>query len=267
MRKLIAVCLLVVPTSLFAWGNAGHQIVARVAFDQLTPAARKEVKNLLGTQSLASIASLPDQWRTKKTAPKNSAKWHFVDIDKAVDHYEAAVDCVDSDCVVDRITMFENVLADKTQTKAKRKEALIYLTHFVGDVSQPMHCVTGKLANGKTDRGGNDVKVSVEGTPGDNLHHVWDGTLIQSQELSIDDYVVAIEGDDILGTFDKDDLAAGTPADWANEGHKFAQAAYVTTGTDLDENYMLAQENVVDEQLLRGGFRLAKILNAVLGGS
>jgi hypothetical protein len=60
--------------------------------------------------------------------------------------------------VIDAIEQQAKVLADKTQPREKRQEALKFVVHFVGDLHQPLHAVD---RNG--DKGGNTRLVSYPG--------------------------------------------------------------------------------------------------------
>jgi len=55
--------------------------------------------------------------------------------------------------------------------------------------------------------------------------------------------------------------ASGNPEDWANELHKYAQAAWPDNGNDVEEDYYDAQIKVVDVRLALAGLRLAVLLN------
>jgi S1/P1 Nuclease len=61
--------------------------------------------------------------------------------------------------------------------------------------------------------------------------------------------------------------AKGTPTDWANESHGVAvNSVYKDVAVDgpppkLDQKYVDAAGPVIDQQLQRGGLRLATILN------
>src|SRR5437660_1717595 len=144
MRRLFAV-LLLVPGPLFAWGNQGHRVTAAFAEQQLSAAARKAALAILGAQHLADVATDPDHWKSNPGEFRN-AEWHFVDTPLGKS-YDAARDCSFSDCVTDRIEQFAGIVKNE-KNAPRRKEALIYLVHFVGDIHQPLHCETGFLPGG-----------------------------------------------------------------------------------------------------------------------
>ena len=45
------------PTILLAWGPEGHEVVAQIAHDRLSVNAKREVRKLLGSKSLADVAT------------------------------------------------------------------------------------------------------------------------------------------------------------------------------------------------------------------
>ena len=64
-------------------------------------------------------------------------------------------------------------------------------------------------------------------------------------------------------------LSAGTPVDWVNDSHRQAVAvAYGALPEDPNEDlageYARSARSVVQMQLLKGGLRLAALLNAAL---
>jgi S1/P1 Nuclease len=264
MRRCFAVLLLLlVPSSLYAWGNTGHRVVARIAQDNLTDEAAAEVDRLLHHKSLASIASVPDQIRNKRP---ETAGWHFVDIPIDRD-FDAAQDCKDHDCVIDQINAAKATLADRSKSDADRKDALIFLTHLVGDAHQPLHCST-RVTHGKSDKGGNLLSVHFAGDTS-NFHKVFDSGLIEQEELNESDLVDFLTGD-VLGDRDPASLTSGTPEEWADDAHNLGKAAYqlaLDKHKNLDDEFVDTELKVVDDQLLKAGLRLARLINEALGAS
>lgn len=144
----------VLPASALAWGPAGHRIIAQIAQDNLSPAARSQVSRILKGASMSSVATWADIVRN--TGRPETAGWHFVDIPLKADSYDAERDCPKDDCIVAKIDDFRAALANSSST-TQRAEALKFLIHFVGDIFDPMHCVDNH------DRGGNSVRVTFFG--------------------------------------------------------------------------------------------------------
>lgn len=268
MRARLAALVLLIPSSLFAWGDLGHRITAGVAERQLgknSPELKAALKMLKATH-LADVAVEADVLRNQ-LGTSHTAEWHFVDIPLSASSFDPARDCARSDCVIERIDEFRKILADPKEKPLRRQEALLYLIHFVGDLHQPLHCEGDA-------RGGNDVKVTFDGgghVPGndkknaksDNLHFVWDVSLLAWQEFGEQSYVQHLFAETLNGR-DPATLDGGTALDWATESHQIAQSVQVPNGTDLDTAYMNTNADVADERLLRGGLRLARVIKEAL---
>ena len=255
---------LLIPSTLVGWGPEGHEIVAALAQTHLSNDAKEGIRSLIGDASLASIANWADEVRPERDETYN---WHFVDIPKDTPGFSDQRDCFvptsrhkgaatdHHNCVVDRIEIFEHVLADRIAPREARIEALKFLVHFVGDVHQPFHAI-GEAA------GGNRIEVvefgSAEcGRYPCNLHGAWDSGLIQHRGMDVNEYVAHLEkliAEEHL-------TASGTPEDWANESHRYAQSVWLNDGAQIDENYYRKQIKVVDERLALAGLRLAGTLN------
>lgn len=164
------------------------------------------------------------------------------------------------------IEQFRAILANPKERDTRRAEALLYLIHFVGDIHQPLHCDGDRL-------GGNLLHVTVDGghVPGntkedpknDNLHFVWDTSLIEWEALSVPAFVDHLF-DETLDHRNPSTLDGGTALDWALESHAIAQDVQVPEGADLDDTYMDDNAEVADERLLLGGLRLARAISDAL---
>jgi hypothetical protein len=264
------VVLFFISTHSFAWGPEGHRVVADIAASRLTPAARLQVRDLLGNEDLASISVWADD--VKGQRPETFG-WHFVDIPPNTQGFSQSRDCYRPEekypsslqdhhnCVVDRITMFKQVLADRNAPKQDRVEALKFVVHFVGDVHQPMH------AMGEA-RGGNDIHVvefgsSQCGQHACNLHFAWDIGLIEHTGLGEAQYVSRL--DQLIARQNLRREAVGTPEEWANESFGLAKKAWLNDGGSVDEPYYKNEIGVVDRRLALAGIRLAALLNQALG--
>lgn len=272
MKKLAAIFVLIVcfPILSFAWGPEGHQVVADIARAHLSEPARQHVRELLGNDDLASISTWADDVRGQRP---ETFGWHFVDIPMNSSGFVESRDCYRPDekhpeslqdhhnCVVDRISVFEGVLADKNAPTAERVEALKFLVHFVGDLHQPLHAM-------EEGRGGNDIHVvefgSAEcGTRPCNLHFVWDIGLIEHSGKNKPAYAAYEEK--LISEQKLQKEAHGTPADWANESFHLAHQVWLAEGGQVDEAYYSKNIKIIDQRLALGGLRLAALLNEALG--
>lgn len=279
MRRWIMILLLLIPSSAFAWNAKGHRIVAGVAERRLgeSSQALKKALKLLGVEHLADVAALPDESVTTYESA-HMAAWHFVNIPNAEETFNSQRDCVGSFCVVGAINNFIEIMGigSSKAEPAMQKEALIYLIHLMGDLHQPFHCSTGKLPGGLSDRNATFLRVAFKGghVPGnktgdpsnDNLHFVWDVSLIEFEGFDEEAFVEHLFKD-TLGTRDPGGLSGGRTSDKATEAHAVAQDALVLDGTDLDETYMTEKSKLMDEQLLQAGLKLAVTIQRAFGSN
>jgi len=269
-RTALFLLLISISTPLLAWGPEGHQIVADIARSRLTEVTRRHIRELLGNDDLAAISTWADEIRPQRP---ETAGWHFVDIPMSANGFSEQRDCYRPDekhpqtqadhhnCVVDRIEIFERILADRNAPQADHIEALKFLVHFVADLHQPMHAI-GEA------RGGNDIHISEFGTPrcGNgpcNLHSAWDLGLIEHTRRSEPAYVSHLER--LISRQSVEREADGTPETWANESFHLAQRVWLNDGGAVDEGYFRNNIGSLDERLALAGLRLAALLNQALG--
>jgi hypothetical protein len=260
MRRLVFIFWLAAAPPAFSWGTVGHALVARLAAARLTPKATAAVAEILGSNvTLASISSWADQVRNTR---KETGPWHYIDIQITDAHLDMKRDCPEGKCVLTKIEDFQNILKDKTATPEKRKEALMFLVHFIGDMHQPLHCADHH------DKGGNDLKLTFFGRP-TNLHGLWDSGLLA--RMGTEDELYAQLNQDLSPKRAKK-FAKGGVKDWAEQSHRQAQLVVygkLPTPTPdavsaLAEAYAQPANPVVKQQLEEAAARLAKVLNAAL---
>jgi len=233
----------------------GHSLVARLAAARLTPRASARVAEILGPDiSLASIASWADQVRPQR---KETGPWHYIDIPIDKPNLDMKRDCPDGNCVIVKIEECRRTIADPRTTPERRKEALQFLVHFVGDMHQPLHC------SDNHDKGGNDVKLQFFGRP-TNLHSLWDSGLLA--RLGTEDAMFAALDKDLTPKKTKS-FGKGDVRKWAEQSHRTGQVIVygkLPKGSEIrvTESYEQTSDPVVKEQLERAGARLARILNA-----
>jgi hypothetical protein len=253
---LTAFLLLLPNPHAWAWGNEGHRIIADIAWDHLTPATRENLQQFLEGDDLASISTWADDIRPDRP---ETGPWHYVNIPPGSGGYDPK-DCPNDNCVVTQINKFAQILGDPSQPFVARGEALKFLVHFVGDLSQPLHATADA-------RGGNDVPVTAFGAAqcGNrpcNLHSVWDNELIAHTGLGEQRYVKQLEK---MIKADHVQAGADDPVAWANDSLQLAKQAWVQPQSDIDEAYYQRERPVVDQQLALAGLRLARLLNKELG--
>ena len=256
MRRAAVLAMVLGARLLFGWGNEGHRMVVRIAGGMLTPAARAEVARVLAPgESLAALASWADEVRPSR---KETEPWHFIDIPIDSTGLDMKRDCPPEGCVISKISEFRRLWTDPAASPASRREALLFLVHFVGDMHQPLHCAN------HDDKGGNEVPVVFLGEA-TNLHSLWDSGLLK--RMPDEDRLLEIISA-VLTPERAAEWSRGTVEEWAGESFRLAQMVvygYLPPATagavSLGEGYQRAAEPIVRDQIAKAGARLAAILN------
>lgn len=258
-HRFLLLLLLIVPLPAYAWGPEGHEIIARIAADNLSPAAHLRISQLLGGDAPALMV-LDSNWADEIRADRpQTTNWHFVNIEVGSKSYNPRRDCARDDCAVAQIARDIATLRDPRTPHGAKLDALRFLIHFVGDLHQPLH------AADRHDKGGNNLVVILS-KKRTNLHHVWDEELVEALGPDVNQVAGGIEAG--LSPQDKAKFASGTPVDWANESFAVAgkeiYARLPPRGpVRLPRDYTSRERNVVRLQLARAGIRLAMLLNQI----
>ncbi|MCV2419298.1 S1/P1 nuclease [Paucibacter sp. DJ2R-2] len=238
-----------------AWGAEGHRLVASVAEQGLSPAARAEVQRLLALEpgsTLASISTWADEHRSPQTGP-----WHYVNFPRDGGcSFEPTRDCEDGACVVGAIERQVEVLKNARATDEARLKALKYVVHLVADVHQPLH------AGFADDRGGNSYQVQGFGR-GSNLHSLWDSGLMRNRAGGAE----ALQQELSAGQGSQRMPAAESRAAalWAGESCRLVAApGFYPDGHKVDQSYADAHEPALRQRLSEAARRLAGVLNSSL---
>ncbi|XP_057761814.1 endonuclease 2-like [Arachis stenosperma] len=273
--------LLFVFPSTQGWGEDGHAIVCKIAQGRLNSRAAAAVKKLLPADAgndLSSKCSWADHVRFIYTW---SSPLHFADTPDALCTFNNQRDCVDQAtgtrgrCVVAAIANYTTQLLDYgsvPKSKYNLTQALYFLSHFMGDIHQPLHC------GFTTDRGGNDITVHWY-TRKQNLHHIWDDSIIETEverfyDSNITDFVNAIQqniknewADQIEDWENCSATDIPCPTTYASESVDDAcKWAYkdAEEGSVLEDDYFLSRYPIVNLRLAQAGVRLAATLNQIL---
>ena len=253
---LIAALLLVPADDLSnnnVWGQNGHRIVGDIAADYLTPDARKEIDRVLGHESMAIASTWMDEIKSDP-AYDHTHDWHWVTIPDGMTYKETEKN--PNGDLINSIRTFIEELKSGSLSAEEEKKKLRMLIHLVGDIHQPLH-----VGNGK-DRGGNDTEVEWF-YDDSNLHRVWDSEMIDDTQLSYTEFSAAINhpSDQQIESWQNTDVI-----DWANEAMELRDQVYnLPEDREIGYKYQYENRDLLDRQLLKGGVRLAGVLNEIYG--
>jgi hypothetical protein len=285
LLKVVATFLLLTLTSsAYAWGPTGHRVVAEIAQRHLTPAAQAKVSSLLDGRTLADVANWPDELRSDPRFDKYKLL-HFATVKDGVASYRDSVKapCGDVVVAIDAFTAFlrtgsreslyvVKALTDKSDGTGQgacnpqeteplsAANALSFLVHLMGDLHQPLHV-------GGLDQGGNKVAVNWMDRWKTNLHSTWDDEMVDFERLDYTQYARFL---DHASEADASRWLTGDTIAYADEAVAMRPKLYMfpddlgkPTLHKISYKYTGAQRDRMRQQLLKGGLRLAGVINSV----
>jgi hypothetical protein len=275
------------PLTAWAWGSAGHEMIAIIAADSLTPAARSHIAQILGiaddpttvARAMAASSIRPDtEFREEDSA---TVHWHFIDLCMQDNKGDIPARCPNGDCVTAKIDEYTVRLHDGRYDHWGASGDLAFLIHFVGDIHQPLHTIND------ADKGGNCVTVEAHSRD-QNLHAIWDDEVVYRLEDDLHTHRSAatarILEQKYEGEKNADAWHAGSANDIAWESHQIAdeqiyRALHIPLEpcgrvqlrcemnppltVHLDDSYLEQSSAIAGHQLARAGFRLASLLNGI----
>jgi hypothetical protein len=268
---LLALSLAAAPVPAFRWGDQGHRVLCEIAYRRLTPEARAWVDGIRradpdSSDSFAGSCVWADNVRGN-THPFTSA-YHYVNIPTGAPGTDPERDCGDAArrCVGWAIGHYTAVLVNPDATPLGRAEALKFVSHFVGDLHQPLH------AGRPDDLGGNRVLVDFFGerrSGGDslNLHGIWDYSILQRAGISWPRSVTELNAG--ITPAQARTWAALNVIDWMDESYRLAESMVyrLPAGKRIDEAYFRRAVEASRLRLMQAGVRLAHLLNQIAAGT
>jgi hypothetical protein len=273
---LVGVLLCTIWSEAQAWGDKGHRIVGHMARGLLSPATRTALRQLMGSDDLATFALYLDQHKDQldRQIPGSRA-WHYDDVPICTQHSYAEY-CLNGTCASTQIVRHYGLLADTHAAKKRKQFAVLVLTHLLGDIHQPLPAADNE------DHGGNQIKVRLPNGQKTSLHGAWDTSLVErlfggQHEVTVAQHLArkyaahATEWQAGKINLAKIQAWAGESAQRAKEV-AYGQLPGFGCGVDmgqtriaLSKDYIRQAGAVVEAQLAKAGYRLAALLNRTLG--
>ncbi|HUQ67183.1 MAG TPA: S1/P1 nuclease [Flavitalea sp.] len=254
----LSAIILIFPLNVLAWGALGHRVTGGIADHYLNAKAKAELKKILGNESLALASTWADFIKSDRSYDY-LGPWHYINISSGKTK-EDVMKFLKLDTGTDLFTKI-NFLRKELKSKKLAKDKQIFylklLLHFVGDAHQPMHMGQPE------DRGGNNIKLYWFGAP-TNLHRVWDEHLVEFQQLSYTEHITAIN---FVSPSQQLKWQSQPISEWIYESYQAAQKLYTEVRPEdkLTYSYNYYHVNLMNMQLLKGGVRLAGLLNELFG--
>ncbi len=253
---VLGLCLKISAAS--AWGLTGHRVVAEIAERHLTKKAKKNIQGIIGHQKLAYWANWPDFVKSDK-AYDHTGSFHFINTvgNLSVEEFKNVMANSSDDNIYKAILRFEADLKNKNLPMKQKQESLYFLIHLMGDAHQPMHVSRAE------DQGGNKVEVLWFGKK-TNIHRVWDSEIVDGEKYSFTEYASVL---DIFNKTQTKALQEGDLAQWLYDSSTMADQIYagVAENANLSYRYVYDYKVIAEQAMLKGGLRLARVLNEIFG--
>lgn len=252
-RALCAAMGATVAIAAMAWGQKGHDVTAYIAERHLTPAAAAAVDSLFEGKSLVYWSNwLDNASHTPEYAYTKT--WHYNNVDEH-ETYDTRKAAPDGDAIT-ALRYCIGILAANGNSRQEKSLALKMLAHILADIHQPLHM------GHATDAGGNKIKLKYFGRD-TNLHSIWDNSLPESaHKWSYTEWQQQIDRVTPVG---EKIIISGNIDDWARQSVEVASGIYrfFHQGKHVSYNDVAYWAPVIEEQLLKGGLRLAHLLNTI----
>lgn len=259
--------MLLINAIAYAWTNAGHKLVAQIAYDNLSPDATKMCAKLmrvdikhLNTRFVSSSTWL-DAIRKKNN--HRFDKLHYIDIPFSRD--KSKLPSISKINALTGIRQAQSILASPKASKTQKALNLRILIHVLGDIHQPLHTTTEiSKAYPDGDQGGNLFPLS-RSPAGSNLHRFWDnggGILLgKSSKKNIAEKAREFESKWPCIIANRQRKAE----EWISSSHQLAltQAYTLLPHTKPTEAYQKSAQELSEQQIAFAGCRLAFTLNHI----
>lgn len=294
---LLAAWLAILPSA-FGWNATGHRLIAAIAYDRLSPKARARVDELVrhhpdyeliftrnapadpaarAREAFLAAAVWPDTIKgdrlfwddTRQDAHstdllpgfpdmKRHTNWHYYDTPYAPDgvkpgHQQPPHALSELPRLIREIGKAPEMTASYD---------LPWIEHIVGDLHQPLHCVSRfLLSQPKGDAGGNGVIVGRR-----TLHALWD----DAAGSDVSDAYVTKYAAEAVAAHPAPQRPEKNPKKWIAEGFALSKSEVYTFGLEtgsrehpleLPPGYVENMRRVAQAQIALAGYRLAAVLN------
>jgi hypothetical protein len=281
LAALVALLLLLAARAP-AWYPEGHEVVAMIAADNLTPRASAAIARILEVadekravaEAMAAASIRPD---TEFRADPSTHPWHYIALCLQDTRSDLHARCPGGNCVTAKIDEYTRRLKDRDYDHWGAASDLAFLIHFVGDVHQPLH------AAGNSDRGGTCQPVEVT-PPEENLHFAWDDAVVVELEHQLGTHSPRATATALERIHPRSKVPAkpASAEQMAWESHELAKTdvygalhiperpcspAACQSATPgkvvMSDAYMKREARVAGTRLAQAGYRLAAILNGI----
>lgn len=256
MKKflLLSVSCLFLSVSAFGWGREGHEIIAKIAENNLKPSVKRQLEAYLG-HSIVYYAKWMDEYRH---TPEYSftSPWHGCPVSYELEYVHRP----EGDTIFGIYQAMETLKDYRNLPDSTVAVNIKYLLHLIGDMHCPGHILyQGRTFDFRVNFGGGYIQPEIE----TRVHFVWDYLAIQSCRIwSVSEYAEEL---DRMSRKEIKAVTSGTPLDWLRDNAErcLLSLELAHPGDTLQEDFINAAMPLIETQMLYGGYRLAHVLNSL----
>lgn len=277
----------------YAMGKLGHQLVCQLAYEHLSEANQDKVTALLSNIPIqhkrlinhynynkeGSEITFDDACTWADAVKRIEAyrpfgAWHYINVPRS--HTQIDInECVEN-CLPQAIITHQKLLLKPAKAESKNEQdwqqiqSLLFLSHWVGDIHQPLHI---SFAD---DMGGNKVKFSHYDTKCGNLHWYWDECIFYKGKHSKTKWLTLLNAK--WQSSSQPSWQENQVWQWANESFQivrkpsfyycqldnYGRCDKIQGDIKLPENYLESFQPVMERRILQAAQRLTKVLEASL---
>lgn len=269
MKRLFTlIVLLQLSLNCLAWNAMGHELVGQIAYDNLTPKARKLMDKYNNSfDKFSPIGNFVVAATWLDSMRFNDVHWfdtlHYIDIPFTKE--DEPLQPVSEVNALVGIKQAIAVLKSKKSSDVDKGLSLRILIHVIGDIHQPLHTaaqITHRHPHG--DLGGNLFPLGTNPI-GTNLHQYWDnggGILLgQTRDFQIQNKAHQLQEQWMCKKVEQQIK----PAKWVKATHQLAvtKVYEIKPKSIPNKKYQLKAQNISQKQILLAGCRLANVLNDI----
>lgn len=276
LKYIFSFCFLCIALPIFAWDASGHRLIAAVAYQQLSPVAKKQIDTITQLTDpgyppparFLYAAVAPDRWR-QQLLP-DTAAWHYLSTPWSTDG--TAVNDAPSPNLFTAIPANVDILQNPAINVQQQAIALAFVAHLVGDAHQPLHTINRfSQSHPNGDRGGNLFLLT--GNQANNLHAFWDQIaqyfLIAGGRYPLSNKTVMRLAKQLQQRYPASYFQGGATdidfKNWLDGSFMLARDKVYTLpeNTSPSRRYIQMARDVSEQQMVLAGYRLAYLLNTL----
>lgn len=276
MKKILFL-LLLITSHAFAWDSTGHRLIAQIAYDNLTPAAREKVDQITVTldgkypppSRFLFAAVWPDALKHDDVTAFNS--WHFINNPFSADG--TPLEYPHTQNIVWAIAQAEQVIRSPNANPYEKTLFFRFLVHLVGDAHQPLHTAERFSQQHKHGDGSGNLFL-IQDQYEQNLHGYWDAGLNWFRQYGEHYPLSGKEVRKLAGkieqdypkTFFGDKVNDTDPQHWTQQSFQIAKdfVYNLPENSKPSAEYQQQGQKIAEQQIALAGYRLANLLNKIL---